>query len=410
MATTTSGTTTTRYTYDGNDLRLTRATATTINTRYSWDVLNPVPELALERNASNALIRRYVQGPTGPLTMATSATAVFSYHRDHLGTITDLTNTSGAAQWRYAHEPFGAELSATKVVTTAPTNMVRFTGEYQDTEVANLHLRARQYDPTTGRFFGVDPLTPPATDQTVSAYAYVNNMPGVLIDPSGMTGTPAAAPGIKWDVPNTFPEEWVEGTKPKTSAPKTPWHARPIGGAVAGPIAAGGVVLAGGGAILWAQHEIYEDANEELARQGAREDARAERATAISRATQLMKDDDCDCNPFAIRFSQNSVSWSFKDKKFGNIGKLRDKFKSGWNPRTDADFDSIAVTRRGGKWVTLDNRRLTAAQMAGAPIPCRLATDDEVLEAERRQKFSSTNGGSAIDIKLGKGRIWKWQP
>ena len=178
--------TATNYTYDGDNLRRTRATGTTVNTKYSWDTQNPLPELALERNNSNALIRRYVQGPAGPLSMATSATAVFYYHRDALGSVTDVTNTTGAAQWKYDYEPFGAQLAATNVSGGAPTNPARFTGEYLDTELANYHLRARQYDPTTGRLRAVDPAPGAVSDPYEAAYSYVGNMPGVFTDPSGM--------------------------------------------------------------------------------------------------------------------------------------------------------------------------------------------------------------------------------
>lgn len=70
------------------------------------------------------------------------------------------------------------------------------------------------------------------------------------------------------------------------------------------------------------------------------------------------------------------------------------------------DIPSIAITRRNGRWVTLDNRRLVSFQMAGKPIPCRLASDAEVAKAERDGKFSSTNGGTSIKIRGGK----TWTP
>ena len=206
MKSTTPGSTTTNYTYDGNDLRLTRATGTTVNTRYSWDVLNPLPELALERNASNALIRRYVQGPAGPISMATSATAVYYFHRDAVGSVTDVTTNAGAAQWKYEYEPFGAALTTTKVNNQAPTNQVGFTGEYQDPESANYHLRARQYDPATGRLLATDPISPAMTDQSVTRYAYANDRPGVYTDPSGML---LGAPPVEVVVPDTFPAAWA---------------------------------------------------------------------------------------------------------------------------------------------------------------------------------------------------------
>ncbi len=153
---------------------------------------------------------------------------------------------------------------------------------------------------------------------------------------------------------------------------------------------------------------ISGDAERDAADAEAQADAALERYgqrnVALNDALSKLKDDDCDCNPFAIKFSQDSVSWAFKDKRLGTIGRLRRKLQSGWNPRTDPTFDSIAVTRRGGKWVTLDNRRLVAAQMAGKPIPCRLATDDEVSQA--KDKFTSTNGGTSIDIR----GVGTWKP
>lgn len=193
----------TNYTYDGEGSRLTRATGATINTRYSWDTQNPLPELALERNASNALIRRYVQGAAGPLSLATSASATFYYHRDALGSITDVTDSKGAAMWRYEYEPFGAALTTTKVNTKAPVNPVGFTGEYLDTEIPDYHLRARQYDPASGRFRATDPVIPARTNQWVSAYAYVGNRPGVFVDPSGLCSI--------GDVLRHFGECWTSG-------------------------------------------------------------------------------------------------------------------------------------------------------------------------------------------------------
>ncbi len=43
-------------------------------------------------------------------------------------------------------------------------------------------LRARYYDPETGRFLGQDPLS------AVNLYAYVGNNPTNLIDPYGLFG------------------------------------------------------------------------------------------------------------------------------------------------------------------------------------------------------------------------------
>jgi RHS repeat-associated protein len=47
------------------------------------------------------------------------------------------------------------------------------------------HLRARQYDPTTGRFTAVDPVSPGIGTPAIGAYVYVGNNPVRYTDPSG---------------------------------------------------------------------------------------------------------------------------------------------------------------------------------------------------------------------------------
>ena len=106
-------------------------------------------------------MRRYLGGPLGALVRRRPARATFYYHSDPLGSVTDVTDAGGAAQWRYAYEPFGAERSATNVSGSAPANRLRFTGQYLDPETGHYHLRARQYDPATGRFGALDPVESP---------------------------------------------------------------------------------------------------------------------------------------------------------------------------------------------------------------------------------------------------------
>ncbi|MGH2747842.1 MAG: RHS repeat domain-containing protein [Actinomycetota bacterium] len=109
------------------------------------------------------------------------------YHKDGIGSVTNVTSSTGTPQWSYSYEPFGASRSALKLDPLAPDNPMQFTGEYQD-PTGLYHLRARQYDPGLGRFTATDPRTPPITSPMVSPYVYVNNRPTVLVDPSGFCG------------------------------------------------------------------------------------------------------------------------------------------------------------------------------------------------------------------------------
>lgn len=69
-----------------------------------------------------------------------------------------------------------------------PSNPLRFTGEYVDSRSGLYHLRARDYDPRTGRFTAMDPLERLAGDAYASTYAYVDNRATLLVDPTGERG------------------------------------------------------------------------------------------------------------------------------------------------------------------------------------------------------------------------------
>jgi RHS repeat-associated protein len=187
LASTTAGGTTITYAYDGDGKRLEQAVPGGATIRYSWDRNHQLPQLALERNASSgALVRRYHHGLD--LISMSSGGADYYFHPDGLGSVANLTNASGATQWTYAYEPYGALRNSTQNDPAAPTNLMRFTGELLDAETQLYHLRARQYDPANGSFLSTDPVAPAVGDPYVAAYVYVNQRPGVLVDPSGLFG------------------------------------------------------------------------------------------------------------------------------------------------------------------------------------------------------------------------------
>ena len=184
LVSTTSGSTTTTYTYDGDGNRLQASTGSQASkkTNYLWDTNGALPQLALERDGNNALLRRYVYGAKR-ISMTTGGSAYY-YHYDNLGSVANVTSSTGASQWTEVYEPFGAIRTETKNNNSAPANFMKFTGEYLDP--TNLYyLRARQYDPTIGRFTVLDPESVSGQDSFASAYVYAADRPTVLNDPSG---------------------------------------------------------------------------------------------------------------------------------------------------------------------------------------------------------------------------------
>jgi RHS repeat-associated protein len=78
----------------------------------------------------------------------------------------------------------------------APVDPFAFTGQYLDSPTGLYHLRARQYDPTIGRFTAVDPVAQSITSPCVNAYTYGRDNPLRFVDPSGKIVWCLAGAGI----------------------------------------------------------------------------------------------------------------------------------------------------------------------------------------------------------------------
>ena len=141
-----------------------------------------LPQIALERDGSNSVLRGYTYGQRRVSQTAGSNTSYFLY--DGLGSVANLVSSTGSTQWTWSYEPFGPTRTEQKANGNQPDVSMRFAGEYLD-PTGLYHLRARQYDPASGRFLGRDPIPGPPADPYVSAYVYADNAPTVLLDPSG---------------------------------------------------------------------------------------------------------------------------------------------------------------------------------------------------------------------------------
>ncbi len=68
--------------------------------------------------------------------------------------------------------------------------MFRYCGEYFDTETGTIYLRARYYNPNTGRFISRDSVTGDIGDPlSLNLYTYCANNPILYVDPSGNSAT-----------------------------------------------------------------------------------------------------------------------------------------------------------------------------------------------------------------------------
>jgi RHS repeat-associated protein len=105
------------------------------------------------------------------------------YLADGLASTTGLTDGEGSVVGTYTYDVFGAIRSE----TGGQANDYRFSGQQLDVASELYYLRARYYDPASGRLLTRDPfagLMP--MPQSLSRYPYALNNPAALIDPSGL--------------------------------------------------------------------------------------------------------------------------------------------------------------------------------------------------------------------------------
>jgi RHS repeat-associated protein len=177
-----SGTTTVEFAYDGDGKRSSKmVNGATANYLYDVNALLPVV-LSESANGNDTL---YTYGAE-LMAMTDPTGAQTYYHYDGLGSVCNLTNSSGQVIAGYTYDAFG-NLS---VMTGSSDNPFRFTGQQTDDVTGLLYLRARYYDPSIGRFITKDPFVGTEDNpQSLHRYAYAQNNPVNLTDPSGYSPT-----------------------------------------------------------------------------------------------------------------------------------------------------------------------------------------------------------------------------
>lgn len=139
-----------------------------------------------------SLVAHYTYGTeTDEILMLTRDGQTFFCHADGLGSVVAITNGTGQVVHRYGYDAFGnIHLNNGLFAFTGSglVNNLTFTGREYDEELNAYHLRARTYDPSSGRFLQKDPLQGSlGLPQSQNLYSYVFNNPLNNVDPTGET-------------------------------------------------------------------------------------------------------------------------------------------------------------------------------------------------------------------------------
>ncbi len=156
-------------------------------TSYAWDTNADVPNLATETdvqgNKAASSTYTYAQGPLGLITSSGS----YSFHTDALGSIVEVSDSSGKSSQSYRYDPFGGAYAPGNSSQAASnlSNSLQYAGQYLDEDSDLYYMRAREYDPETARFLETDPVSCEEGGACGSVYVYVDDRPTVETDPSG---------------------------------------------------------------------------------------------------------------------------------------------------------------------------------------------------------------------------------
>jgi RHS repeat-associated protein len=203
----------TTFQYDAKGLRIAATSAfqqQSSTQRWSWDVAGTLPQIAIDTvEQAGAVVekRGFTYGPDDePLALLDPASGVHSYTHDWLGGTANMLTPSGTLEKGYDYDPFGnprvgTSLAGQELPEQGLENPLQYTGQYQDSTSGdgNYYLRARNYNPGTGRFASRDPM--PTGQSAASAYTYASNNPVAFTDPTGMVtdGGPTTTPAATTD-------------------------------------------------------------------------------------------------------------------------------------------------------------------------------------------------------------------
>lgn len=165
-----------QYNYDHNGLRVKKTTPTEI-TQYYYGLND---KTIAETNGTGEVTAQNIWGHK-PLARKVNGQYYYYLYNGH-GDVVKVLDNNGNIVNNYQYDEWGNIISKTEGIS----NPIRYSGEYYDEESGLYYLRARYYDPSTGRFISRDTYEGDiANPLSINQYSYCYNNPLIYCDPSG---------------------------------------------------------------------------------------------------------------------------------------------------------------------------------------------------------------------------------
>jgi RHS repeat-associated protein len=181
---------TSTYKYDPDGMRIGQVVndgSTTTTTNYVIDKNNPtgLPQTIEEKDGSGNITKTYTIG-LDVLTQYDSTNGALTLLYDGHGSTRAISNASRQILQRFAYDAYGNLLSGVNLTTVNALTSLLYSGEQTDSGTGLQYLRARMYDPRTGRFETTDPAKGwDADPQSLHRYLYAYGNPTNRVDPDG---------------------------------------------------------------------------------------------------------------------------------------------------------------------------------------------------------------------------------
>jgi RHS repeat-associated protein len=175
------------YTQDAQGNRTSRTVDGVLDATWAWDDLSSLLTRIGEYDASGTLTTAWLADPTSSTgaSLAQTSDGVSSWllSDPFANTVATASTTGTTVSGTRIMDAFGVERSAaTGALADASTG---FAGQYLDDATGLYDMRARDYDPASGRFTATDPVAVPTGMPYVAGYSYAFNNPLMFSDVSG---------------------------------------------------------------------------------------------------------------------------------------------------------------------------------------------------------------------------------
>ncbi len=181
------------FNYNGDGLRTKKISKSSkedyqsVHTNYHYDRQHVI----LETNETGKEKARYIRGNNYIGRYDSSNQLIYYLYNGH-GDVVQTITQEGEVQNQYDYDIFGNPTLQVEV----HENAIRYAGEFYDAETGLYYLRARYYNPYTGRFNSEDSYWGEDTiPLSLNRYTYGHNDPIRYVDPSGHAVT-------EWDKKN----------------------------------------------------------------------------------------------------------------------------------------------------------------------------------------------------------------